>query len=67
MMLARAATTLGPRGRGTTTQLVGFGLFNPFESNPFDSWWWENRKWLFLGGLGVAGIGALAIVGKVLR
>lgn len=71
-MLAR--TTLGPRGRnvklsgfgrvareGRNPRLMGFGLY------PFDSWWWENRKLIVLGGGALVGAGLLAIVAKVLR
>lgn len=36
-------------------------------NNPFDSWWWRNRKPIALGTVGVLGIGALVIIGKVLR
>jgi len=35
--------------------------------NPFDSWWWENRQWLALGALAVVGIGAIALIGVVLK
>lgn len=36
-------------------------------SNPFDSWWWRNRKVVALGTVGIFGVGVLALLGKVLR
>ncbi len=33
----------------------------------FESGWWQNRKWIVLGVLGVLGIGAAAVATKVLR
>lgn len=33
----------------------------------FDTWWWNNRKWLAFGTLGVLAIGAAAVATKVLR
>lgn len=35
-------------------------LLGGLQANPFDSWWWQNRKWLALGGVGAVG-GALLV------
>jgi hypothetical protein len=36
-------------------------------SNPFDSWWWTNRKWVALGVFGVLGAAAIAGATAILR
>ncbi len=36
-------------------------------TNPFDSWWWTNRKWVALGGVGVVGLGLLAGLTAILK
>ena len=38
---------------------AGFGLF--------DSWAWDNRKWLVLGGAGLLGVAGLLAAGALLR
>lgn len=55
-MLPMAPT---PGGLVTST---GLGI-----SNPFDSWWWQHRKHLAIGGAVVLGLGALAAVGALIR
>ena len=53
--------------RGLGTPMVAWlpkpvGLYGVFDSG-----WWQNRKWLALGLLGVVGAGAAAFAVKVLR
>lgn len=53
-----------PGVAGPRIKLMGpaFGL-----TNPFDSWWWTNRKWVALGGVGVVGLGLLAAATAILK
>lgn len=39
----------------------------PGFSGVFETSWWQNRKWLAFGLLGVLGLGAAALATKVLR
>lgn len=33
----------------------------------FDSWWWNNRKWVAFGALGALGLAVAGVATKVLR
>lgn len=33
----------------------------------FDTVWWQQRKWIVLGGLGIVGLAGLLLAGKFLR
>lgn len=33
----------------------------------FDTWWWNNRKWIAFGALGVLGLVVAGVATKVLR
>ena len=35
--------------------------------NPFESWWWVNRKPLVIGGVVLLGLGAIALVATVVK
>ena len=37
-------------------------LQGPFDMGFFDSWWWRNRKWVLLGGIGLAAFGAFSLL-----
>ena len=41
-------------------ELNGLGFFT-------DSWWWQNRKLIVLGGVGILGLGFLALIGAVTK
>ncbi len=36
-------------------------------SGVFDSWWWQNRRWLAVGAISLLGLGAIGIATKVLK
>lgn len=55
-----AGGVAGPR----VTLLGGGGLG---ITNPFDSWWWQNRKWVALGGVSVVGAGLAAALVAILK
>ena len=35
--------------------------------NPFESWWWVNRKPLVIGGVVLLGLGAIALVATAVK
>jgi len=55
----------------STVQPVGRAMAPPASleglASIFDSWAWQNRKWLVLGGAGLLGLALLAGAGAVLR
>lgn len=57
--LTRARWTTGPH-LARNEQLQGI-------TDLFDSWWWRNRKWLVLGGVGLLGLGILGLAGTLLK
>jgi hypothetical protein len=59
-----AAWTHGQR----TVQPVGLVPVKTLEGlGFFDTWWWNNRKAIALGTIGVLGLGFLVVIGKLLK
>ncbi len=56
------------------TQMNGLGITMARWAAPpsglgavFESWAWQNRKWIVLGGIGLIGVGLLSGLGAILR
>lgn len=61
-VLSTAALQTANNASRNVLHLNGLGI-----DNPFDSWWWTNRKWVALGGVGVLGLGILAAATAILK
>lgn len=56
-------TTMQPTGPYYSgPMLSGLGI-----DNPFDTWWWKNRKWIVLGTVGALAIGLVGGLAAILK
>lgn len=46
---------------------LGYQMVETLGIAPFDSFWWQHRKKLIIGGLAVLGLAGVALVSSVLR
>lgn len=77
MQYPPGATQLTPQPYGTwmngdpgvtcTSRLGGCAHNRALAGNPFNSWWWTNRRWVALAGVGLIGAALATLTAAVIR